>query len=166
MKEHYQNINYNPLTATLSMEMKGKMKTQDLTFQFQIKLPREYPSKMPEVKVVNEFELDSHGKIRDDLHSSFDDFFHEWTPFSYLIDLFNLISKKIFEVSVVSCVICHKIDCPTCGVKIATSGDIKPCYTACPYCERTYHNHCWEQTIKSFGKCGFCLKTPSPHMMP
>ncbi len=166
LKEHYQNINYDPLTAILSMEMKGKMKTQDLTFQFQIKLPREYPSKMPEVKVVNEFELDSHAKIRDDLHSSFDDFFDEWTPFSYLIDLFNLISKKIFEVSVVSCVICHKIDCPTCGVKIATSGDIKPCYTACPYCERTYHNHCWEQTIKSFGKCGFCLKTPPPHMMP
>ncbi len=166
LKEHYQNINYNPLTATLSMEMKGKMKTQDITFQFQIKLPREYPSKMPEVKVVNEFELDSHAKIRDDLHSSFDNFFDEWTPFSYLIDLFNLISKKIFEVSVVSCVICHKIDCPTCSVKIATSGDVKPCYTACPYCERTYHNHCWEQTIKSFGKCGFCLKTPPPHMMP
>ncbi len=166
LKEHYQNINYNPLTATLSMEMKGKMKTQDITFQFQIKLPTEYPSKMPEVKVVNEFELDSHAKIRDDLHSSFDDFFDEWTPFSYLIDLFNLISKKIFEVSVVSCVICHKIDCPTCSVKIATSGDIKPCYTACPYCERTYHNHCWEQTIKSFGKCGFCLKTPPPHMIP
>ena len=121
---------------------------------------------MPEVKVVNEFELESHAKIRDDLHSSFDNFFDEWTPFSYLIDLFNLISKKIFEVSVVSCVICHKIDCPTCSVKIATSGDVKPCYTACPYCERTYHNHCWEQTIKSFGKCGFCLKTPPPHMIP
>ena len=166
LKNHYQNINYNPLTAILSMEMKGKMKTQDLTFQFQIKLPTEYPSKMPEVKVVNEFELESDAKIRDDLHSSFDNFFDEWTPFSYLIDLFNLISKKIFEVSVVSCVICHKIDCPTCGVKIATSGDVKPCYTACPYCERTYHKHCWEQTIKSFGKCGFCLKTPPPHMMP
>jgi len=148
------------------MKMKGKMKTQDITFQFQIKLPREYPSKMPEVKVVNEFELDSHEKIKNDLHSSFNNFFDEWTPFSYLIDLFNLISKKIFEVSVVSCVICHKIDCPTCGVKIATSGDVKPCYTACPYCERTYHNHCWEQTIKSFGKCGFCLKTPPPHMIP
>ncbi|GAG85114.1 unnamed protein product, partial [marine sediment metagenome] len=55
------------------------------------------PLKMPEVKVVNEFEIESHAKIRDDLHSSFDNFFDEWTPFSYLIDLFNLISKKILK---------------------------------------------------------------------
>ncbi|MFX1408978.1 MAG: hypothetical protein ACFFA6_01390 [Promethearchaeota archaeon] len=160
LKEHYQNIKYDPLTEAINMEMKGKMKTEDITFQFQIQLPREYPLKLPEVKVLNEFELDSHEKIKHDLHTSFKDFFNEWTPFSYLIDLFNLISKKIFEVSVVSCVICHKIECPTCGIKIAASREKEPCYTACPHCDRAYHNHCWEQTIRSFGKCGFCLRHP------
>ncbi|MFW9895172.1 MAG: hypothetical protein ACFFD7_05140 [Candidatus Thorarchaeota archaeon] len=155
LKDHYKNIKYEPSTTTLNVEMKGKMKTEDLTFEFQIKLPIEYPMKVPEIKVVNEFELEAHEKIKNDLHSSFDDFFDEWTPFRYLIDLFNQISKKIFEVSVVSCVICHKIECPSCSKKIA--GD-ESCHAECPHCNRVYHRHCWEQTIHSFGKCGFCLR--------
>ena len=155
LKDHYENIKYDPSTATLHIEMKGKMKTEDLTFEFQINLPIDYPMKMPEVKVINEFELEVHEKIKNDLHASFNDFFEEWTPFSYLVDLFNLISKKIFEVSVVSCVICHKIECPSCTKKIAGEDN---CHAECPHCNRAYHNHCWEQTIKSFGKCGFCLR--------
>ena len=155
LKDHYKNITYDPSTAILLVEMKGKMKTEDLTFEFQINLPSDYPMKVPDIKVVNEFEIEAHEKIRDDLHASFDDFFKEWTPFSYLVDLFNLISKKIFEVSVVSCVICHKIECPSCTKKIA--GD-DSCHTECPHCNRAYHRHCWEQTIQSFGKCGFCLR--------
>jgi ubiquitin-protein ligase len=155
LKDHYKNIKYDTTSSTLNVEMKGKMKTEDLTFEFQIHLPKEYPMKVPEIKVINEFEIESHEKIRNDLHTSFNDFFEEWTPFSYLIDLFNLISKKIFEVSVVSCVICHKIECPSCTKKIAGEDN---CHTECPHCNRAYHKHCWEQTIKSFGKCGFCLR--------
>jgi ubiquitin-protein ligase len=155
LKDHYKNINYDPLTAILSVEMRGKMKTEDLTFKFQINLPIDYPMKMPEVKVINEFDLEAHEKIKNDLDASFNNFFEEWTPFSYLVDLFNLISKKIFEISIVSCVICHKIECPSCTKRIA--GDDN-CHTECPHCNRAYHKHCWEQTIKSFGKCGFCLR--------
>ncbi|MFX0035975.1 MAG: hypothetical protein ACFE9I_10090 [Candidatus Hermodarchaeota archaeon] len=155
LKDHYKNIKYDPLTTTLRVEMKGKMKTEDLMFDFQINLPSDYPMKMPQIKVINEFEIEAHEKIKNDLHTSFDDFFNEWNPFSYLIDLFNLISKKIFEVSVIACVICHKIECPSCTKKIAGENN---CHTECPHCNRAYHNHCWEQTIKSFGKCGFCLR--------
>jgi ubiquitin-protein ligase len=165
LKEHYKKIEYNPSTSRLNIDMKGKMKTQDLMFQFQIELPNDYPMKVPTIKIINEFELESHEKIKEDLQSSFKNFFDDWSPFSYLVDLFNAISKKIFEVSVVSCVICHKIDCPTCSLKIA-GPEQDTCHTDCPYCERSYHKHCWEQTIKSFGKCGFCLKTPPPSMMP
>ncbi|MFW9942035.1 MAG: hypothetical protein ACFFFT_13410 [Candidatus Thorarchaeota archaeon] len=155
LKDHYKNIKYDPSTAILHVEMKGKMKTEDLTFEFQIYLPPDYPMKLPEVKVVNEFEMEAHEKIKNDLHASFNDFFKEWTPFSYLVDLFNLISKKIFEVSVVSCVICHRIECPSCAKKIAGEDN---CHAECPHCNRAYHRHCWEQTIQSFGKCGFCLR--------
>lgn len=155
LRDHYKDIKYDPLNATLRVDMKGKMKSEDLTFEFQIILPEDYPMKIPEIKVLNEFDLEAHEKIKKDLHSSFDDFFNEWTPFSYLIDLFNLISKKIFEVSVVSCVICHKIECPSCSKKIAGQDS---CHAECPHCNRAYHQHCWEQTIKSFGKCGFCLR--------
>ena len=163
LRDHYKDIKYDPATETLRIDMKGKMRTQDLTFEFQINLPREYPMKLPEIKVLNEeFELETHEKIRNDLKTSFKDFFNDWTPFSYLVDLFDTISNKIFEVSVTSCVICHKIECPTCSQKIAGKDS---CHTECPYCERAYHNHCWHQTISSFGKCGFCLKTPPPSMM-
>ncbi|MFW9876424.1 MAG: hypothetical protein ACFFG0_25295, partial [Candidatus Thorarchaeota archaeon] len=155
LKDHYKNIRYEPSTAIFRVEMKGKMKTEDLTFEFQINLPMDYPMKMPEVKVINEFEIEAHEKIKNNLHASFDDFFKEWTPFSYLVDLFNLISKKIFEVSVVSCVICHRIECPSCTKKIAGEDS---CHSECPHCNRAYHHHCWEQTIQSFGKCGFCLR--------
>ncbi|MHA2120579.1 MAG: hypothetical protein ACW990_05155, partial [Promethearchaeota archaeon] len=155
IKDHYEDIKYDPVATMLVVEMKGKMKSEDLTFKFQIDLPEEYPMKIPEIEVLNEFELEAHEKIKKDLHNSFSDFFDKWTPFSYLIDLFNLISKKIFEVSVVSCVICHKIECPICSKKIAGE---ESCHAECPHCNRAYHQHCWEQTIKSFGKCGFCLR--------
>lgn len=164
LREHYKDIKFDPSTTTIKMSMKGKMKTQDLTFDFQVVLPREYPMKTPEVKVLNEFDIETQEKSKKDLQTSFNEFFKGWTPFTYLIDFFNMISKKIFEVSMVSCVICHKIDCPTCSLKIA-GVDEEPCHVDCPYCERSYHKHCWEQTIKSFGKCGFCLKTPPPSMM-
>jgi len=166
LKEHYKDMNYDPQMKTLNIDMKGKMKTQDITFKFQINLPSEYPTKMPIIKVLNEFELETHEKIKNDLQDSFNDFFNKWTPFSYLIDLFNLISNKIFEVSVISCVICHKIECPTCNKKIADTNESESCHVSCPYCERAYHKHCWDQTIKSFGKCGFCLKIPPSNMMP
>jgi ubiquitin-protein ligase len=109
--------------------MKGKMKTQDLTFEFQINLPIEYPMKVPSIKILNEFELEMHEKIKNDLQSSFKSFFEDWSPFSYLVDLFNSISKKIFEVSVLSCVICHKIECPICNKKIAGENN---CHAECP----------------------------------
>lgn len=165
LKEHYKDINYEPQTHVFNVEMAGKMKSQDLTFKFQIALPNEYPMKVPEIKVLNEFELESHEQIKKDLQASFESFFDDWTPFKYLVDLFNAISKKIFEVSVVSCVICHKIACPTCSKKIAGS-EQESCHVECPYCERPYHDHCWAQTIRSFGKCGFCLKVPPLDMMP
>ncbi|MFX1276307.1 MAG: hypothetical protein ACFFBP_12135 [Promethearchaeota archaeon] len=162
LQDHYKEIKYNSNTSTLRIDMKGKMQTQDMTFQFEINLPREYPLKLPEIKVINEFEIESHEKIKGDLQESFKSFFDEWTPFKYLVDLFDTISKKIFELSVVSCVICHKIECPSCNNKIGGSSS---CQTECPYCERAYHKHCWDQTIASFGKCGFCLKTPPPNMI-
>ncbi len=145
--------------------MKGKMKTEALTFKFEILLPEEYPNKMPKILVKNEFELESYEKIKNDLIVSFNDFFNKWTPFSYLVDLFNMISEKIFEVSMISCVICHQIKCPTCGRKIAGPRE-ESCNVTCSYCNKLYHEHCWNQTIKSIGKCGFCLKEPPPNSIP
>jgi len=89
LKEHYKKIEYNSSTSILKLNMKGKMKTQDLTFEFQIDLPIDYPMKVPSIKILNEFELEMHEKIKNDLQSSFKNFFEDWSPFSYLVDLFN-----------------------------------------------------------------------------
>jgi len=155
LKANYKDIKYDTGTQTIRMDIKGKMKTQDLTFEFQIVLPREYPTKMPEIKVLNEFELEHHEKTKNELEASFKDFFNKWTPFSYLVDLFNLISEKIFEVSVVACVICHQ------KIEVNQQKEAKEC----PHCERPYHGSCWQQTMASFTKCGFCLRAPPPSML-
>ena len=62
----------------------------------------------------------------------------------------------------ITCVICYKDNCPICERKIVGKNT---CYEECPYCERTYHQHCWEKTIKTFGKCGFCLEIPPSEMI-
>jgi len=157
LKKSYDKIIYEPKTEVLLIDMKGKMKTQDLIFKFKIELPQEFPMKVPEITVLNEFELETHTKIKQDLQESFKDFFNKWTPYSYLFDLFNLISEKIFEVSATVCVICHLIECPSCSKKIIGTDS---CHIDCPHCDRSYHSHCWEQTINQFGKCGFCLRVP------
>lgn len=167
LKGGIDELQFDAFTNTINLKMKGKMKTENIIFEFQAILPPNYPMNPPELKVLNEFEDESHEPIKKKLEASIQQFFDNWTPFTYLIDLFNVISKKIFEVSVISCVICHQIQCPDSACKLPiASADGNQCRTECPYCERLYHKHCWDQTISSFGKCGFCLKTPPPHMMP
>ena len=63
----------------------------------------------------------------------------------------------------VSCVICHSATCDSCSQDM--TGE-ESCYEECPYCGRSYHKHCWDKTIKVIGKCGFCLETPPPELMP
>ena len=74
LKETYKDIKYDSLTETLLLNMKGKMKTEDLVFNFQIKIPPEYPMKVPDIKILNEFEIELHQKIKSDLEISFKNF--------------------------------------------------------------------------------------------
>jgi len=62
----------------------------------------------------------------------------------------------------ISCIICHSKICPECKKNI--TGD-DPCYEECPYCERSYHKHCWEKTMQIFGKCGQCLERPPSQLV-
>ncbi|MFX0136866.1 MAG: hypothetical protein ACFFDN_24730, partial [Candidatus Hodarchaeota archaeon] len=99
------------------------------------------------------------------------------TPFTYLVDVFETISKAILKASIISCIICHKMECPICGkpmVKVeeaatpaesvtptempVASGDT--CHTTCPHCFKPYHEHCWKQNIQAIKKCAFCMREP------
>ncbi|MHA1731744.1 MAG: hypothetical protein ACTSU5_07355 [Promethearchaeota archaeon] len=145
---------------TIHVKMQGQMKTKDLTFEFQVTLPSDYPTSAPEIKLLSD--LESQPDIEEKIKKSTDEFVESWGTFSYLIDLFNKVSKMIFEVSIIKCILCHQINCPQCGKSISEPDG----HTTCPHCERIYHRHCWEQTIASFKKCGFCMRAPPPGFDP
>nr|MDO8118718.1 hypothetical protein [Candidatus Sigynarchaeota archaeon] len=165
LRSNLKDVQYDPISKTVVATLKGTMKTEEESFQFKINLPENYPMVAPGVKLMSELDdEDMQKKMQTGLQS----ILGKWFPSSsYLIDVFNAISKAIFEVSVISCILCHKLDCPTCGSKMDTLDAMEAsCKVVCPYCERTYHAHCWDQTIATFGKCGFCLRPPPPELMP
>ena len=166
LKGGVKRVEYDKSTDNFLIELSGQLKTKDLKFEFEVNMHNEYPISAPKFKLLSE--LEDYEEIRDKIKKEMDEFTSQWHPFNYLIDLFNKISKTIFAESILSCVICHKLDCPECGLKIsASSGESHDqCQAQCPSCERLYHHHCWNQTIISFGKCGFCLRPPPEHMKP
>jgi len=153
-----KDVTFNPDTQELHIKMKGEMKTKDVTFDFKATIPQDYPNSAPKVELVTN--LEEQESVKEGIEKSLKQFFDSWSNFSFLIDLFNMISKTIFNVSTLTCILCHKIECPSCTQKIAAPEDEESCHARCPHCERDYHQHCWEQTISSFGKCGFCLRSP------
>ncbi|MFX0102876.1 MAG: hypothetical protein ACFFCS_25130 [Candidatus Hodarchaeota archaeon] len=160
-----KEVNYDPLSHKIVAKLKGTMKTEEKLFEFEARLPDNYPMAPPEVKLLSEMDDE---KMEEKMNASVKGLLGKWVPSSsYLIDIFNNISKSIFEVSVITCIICHKFECPACGAPL-DSPDLNDvtCKEMCDYCERSYHKHCWDQTIASFGKCGFCLRPPPPHKMP
>ncbi|MCP4762955.1 MAG: hypothetical protein GY870_14345, partial [archaeon] len=164
MKGGMKDVSYNESLNIISAVLKGEMKTKDLTFKFEVKLSNDYPVSAPIIKLKSE--LESMEDIKEKLTTQINTFTSSWHQFNYLIDLFNQISKAIFEVSVISCVICHQIECLACKKKISAPDTNDQCQVICPHCERLYHKCCWDQTILSFKKCGFCLRPPPPNMMP
>ncbi|MHA1699385.1 MAG: hypothetical protein ACTSWN_11135 [Promethearchaeota archaeon] len=165
LKGSIKDVSYDPLAKIIKAKLKGMMKTQEETFEFQLILPENYPMNPPKVRLLSEIDDEI---VEDKLNKSLSGLLDKWIPSSsYLIDIFNLISKSIFEVSVITCIICHKFNCPTCSAPLDTIDlNEKTCKVICPYCERPYHKHCWDQTIATFGKCGFCLRAPPPELYP
>lgn len=153
-----KDVTFNAETQEIHIKMKGEMKTKDVTFDFKATIPPDYPTSAPKVELVSK--LEEMDTVKDGIDKSLKQFFSSWTNFSFLIDLFNSISKTIFNVSTLTCILCHKLECPSCQQKIAAPEGEESCHARCPHCERDYHDHCWQQTIASFGKCGFCLRAP------
>lgn len=159
-----KDVRYDPLTHVILAKMKGTMKTEEEVFEFKASLPDNYPLVPPSIELVTELPDE---KMGEKIDTSLKKLLTSWIPqSSYLIDAFNAVSKAIFEVSVITCIICHQFECPACGMKM-DSPDLneETCRAQCSYCERMYHKHCWDQTIASFGKCGFCLRPPPPGSM-
>ncbi|MEX2729176.1 MAG: hypothetical protein Q6353_018115, partial [Candidatus Sigynarchaeum springense] len=165
LKSNLKEVKWEPLAKTVTVSMKGTMKTQEASFDFKARLPENYPISPPTIELLSELAEES---MEAKMKAALKTLLTNWNPnASYLIDAFNALSKAIFEVSVISCIICHKIPCVTCGNPLdSPDANVETCKAECPYCNRVYHKHCWDQTIASFGKCGFCLRPPPSNMMP
>jgi len=165
LKGGVKKVEYNKVSDSFIIELSGQLKTKDLMFKFEVYMHEDYPISVPKFKLLSN--LEEYEEIKKKITQQIETFTQQWHPFNYLIDLFNQISKTIFQESIISCVICHKIDCISCGLKISSvNTPEEQCQAQCPSCERLYHKHCWDQTILSFGKCGFCLRPAPAHMRP
>lgn len=165
LKASLKDVKFDPLSKSFVVKMKGSMKTEETSFDFKAILPENYPLSPPKIELLTELDEES---METKMNTALKGLLTNWNPnASYLIDAFNVLSKAIFEVSVISCIICHKIPCPQCGNPLdSPEPNVETCKAECPYCNRMYHKHCWDQTIASFGKCGFCLRPPPQNMMP
>ncbi len=152
-----KNVSFDQTTRKLTAEVKGALKTSDVTFRFSVDIPVDYPASKPAISLLSEVEDDELAKK---LNETVGTTLATWSPFNFLIDLFNAVSKTIFNASVMVCIVCHSLDCPTCGKSISAYEGNESCTAQCPHCNKPYHQHCWEKNIESIGKCAYCLRPP------
>jgi ubiquitin-protein ligase len=154
-----KNVTYDPATRKFTAEIKGTLKTSEMVFQFSVEIPEDYPAKPPNIALLSKVDDDTLAK---QMQEAVGDMIQNWSPFNYLIDLFNSITKTIFKASVMVCIVCHSLECPTCKNPIsAVEGEgEESCTAQCPHCQKPYHAHCWQRNIESIGKCAYCLRAP------
>lgn len=164
LKNALKNVTYDAETRKLTAEVKGTMKTSDVVFKFAVDIPEDYPASRPSLSLMTKVEDD---KLAKQLQDAVGNMLELWSPFNFLIDLFNSVSKSIFKASVMVCIICHSLECPICKSSISSFEEgIESCNAECPHCQKPYHAHCWEKNIESIGKCAYCLRPPPPRAGP
>lgn len=171
-----ERVDYLADQRKFLIDMRGKMRSADMVFKFEVVLPEDYPTSKPEIKVLSEVTDD---KIAKKLEQGMK-VLENWTSFTYLVDIFDAISKEILRASIISCIVCHQVNCPSCskpmmviedeppaeGEAPAASPGTEACYTECPHCQKPYHSHCWQQNIEAIGKCAYCMREPGLPVAP
>ncbi len=159
-----KNVTFDPAARKITAEVKGVLKTSDVIFKFAVEIPKDYPGSRPSISLLTKVDDD---KLATQMQEAVGNMIELWSPFNFLIDLFNSISKTIFKASVMVCIVCHGLECPTCGLSIASTEDNgESCTAECPHCQKPYHAHCWQKNIESIGKCAYCLRPPPPRAGP
>ncbi|MFX1298965.1 MAG: hypothetical protein ACFFD2_29420 [Promethearchaeota archaeon] len=153
-----KNVTYDKTSRKITAEVKGVLKTSDVIFKFSVDIPEDYPASKPNISLLSELEDD---KLAKQMQEAVGNMLATWSPFNFLIDLFNSISKTIFNASVMVCIVCYSLECPSCGMPISAFEEPdKSCTAQCPHCQKPYHSHCWQKNIETIGKCAYCLRTP------
>jgi len=97
LKGGLKDVKYEPSTNVIKANVAGQMKTKDASFAFEVTIPENYPMNAPKIELKSE--LEGMEDIKEKLTKQITSFTGKWSPFSYLIDLFNQVSKAICEVS-------------------------------------------------------------------
>ena len=137
----------------------GELKTESARFEFVADFSKGYPEKPPIISLtpIGDIEQDVLGKLQNYISESGT----TWTHSSFFIDLLNQVHMAIFKSSIITCVICHKLFCPTCDDPLYLPKGVegKTCFVECSNCHRPYHAHCFKNTIQSIGKCSVCMQS-------
>ncbi len=136
-------------------------KTDDESFkerviEFIIKVPRAYPLVAPEIEVDSNDET-----LVNEVQDSLTYILKTWNPNMFLVDVINKISLSLWNISLFSCLICGRKECPICKRPLLTEPVIETnnlCEMPCIQCKRPYHVHCLAQSLgKGITHCGYCL---------
>lgn len=157
--EAVSGLRFDTAARTISGCIHGELKTAATTFEFVADFSKGYPERPPEIALTPGGEIDEDvlGKMESFIAGSGT----TWTPSSLFIDLLNQVHMAIFKSSIITCVICHKLFCPTCDESLfLPKGKVgKTCHVECANCHRPYHKHCFDKTIQSVGKCAVCMQS-------
>lgn len=143
------------ITGTIN----GELKTAAVKFEFIADFSKGYPEKPPEIALTPVGDIDA------DVLAKLETFVAEsgatWSNTSFFLDLLNQIHMAIFKSSIVTCVLCHKLFCPSCdeALFLPKGAKGKTCFVECANCHRPYHKHCFEKVISSIGKCSVCMQS-------
>ncbi|MBD3188868.1 hypothetical protein GF325_18715 [Candidatus Bathyarchaeota archaeon] len=152
-------LKLDPVAKKITGFIQGELKTAEAKFEFVADFSKGYPEKPPEIT------LNPVGTVDDEVIGKLQHYIADsganWTPGSFFIDLLNHINMAIFKSSLITCVVCHKLFCPTCDnpLYLPKSIEGKTCHVVCSNCKRPYHKHCFENTIRSIGKCAVCMQS-------
>nr|MDO8110657.1 hypothetical protein [Candidatus Sigynarchaeota archaeon] len=137
----------------------GELKTASMRFEFVADFSKGYPEKPPEIALSPFGDVDQ--SVLDKLETFISESGATWSNTSFFIDLLNQIHMAIFKSSIVTCVLCHKLFCPTCdeSLYLPKGKQGKTCFVECANCHRPYHKHCFEKTIQTIGKCAVCMQS-------
>ncbi len=152
------NIKRDPIRKRLNVSLKGILRSKELVFDFEFKFHEKYPTEPPEIQLMTKAEdIDENEQMIQQINDSIEDFKKQWHQYSFVIDLIHEIRKKIYNISISNCIICHRFKCPECKNGLIEYGEEKQlCVHQCPNCHRFFHEHCWKPLFDQYKRCPVC----------
>jgi hypothetical protein len=157
--ESITDLRIDPDKRLITGTINGELKTAAVKFEFVADFSKGYPEKPPEIA------LTPAGEVEADVLAKLETFIAEsgatWSNTSFFLDLLNQIHMAIFKSSIVTCILCHKLYCPSCDEALFLPKGAKgrTCFVSCSNCRRPYHRHCFEKVVSSIGKCAVCMSS-------